>query len=477
MGFFSKLWKKTKRLVKKVGKVTGISKVWRGIKKTVGSALKSFGRFMNKIGIVGQVAMMFILPVIGGALAGVAGSAWTTMTSAMTGYGGIGSSIVNLAGKALTYAGNAVKYGYNVFSNVTKGITETLGNFAKTATNKLSTTLGFDPVFKNAASNFFGPSGTDTAFNRSFGDYSRFQNLTGTKEFFANRDAIYEAQSNLKRDKLDIEAGRVTTIEGKTVPNHRIGSDGKIIKPLDTDKAILTRSDGTTIGVDDSIVQPKTSNLPPTEGVDIDAIDDQKAKVVIDADIDGELVSGEPKQITEAVNQQISPKASDTSLLKPEEAQTSSFTPEKDSFDMAAQFKKDAANPNYYDAKPSLLSEIKDMPGEIFKGIKEEFTSPDKLVTRGVNAVTNVGFNQLAIATGLKDDGSYEVAPSSGYVVPLQDFVDPRLMQAPQTMQALAFEDSSYTDSRPYGNTALLYRNQSSYKEPYESYGISYTNV
>jgi hypothetical protein len=476
MGFFSKLWKKGKRLIKKIGKVTGISKVWRGIKKTVGSALKSFGRFMNKIGIVGQVAMMFILPGIGEVLAGMAGSAWTTMTSAMTGYGGIGSSIVNLAGNALTYAGEAVKYGYNVFSNVTKGITETLGNFAKTATNKLSTTLGFDPVFKNAASNFFGPSGTDTAFNRSFGDYSRFQNLTGTKEFFANRDAIYEAQSNLKRDKLDIEAGRVTTIEGKTVPNHRIGSDGKIIKPLDKDNAILTRPDGTTIGVDDSIVQPKTSNLPPTEGVDIDALDEKKAKVVIDNDPDGELVSGEPKkQITEAV-----PKASDTSLLKPEEAQTSLFTPEKDSFDMAAQFKKDIANPNYFDAKPSkpsLLTEVKGMPEKFLKDIKEEFTSPDKLVKRGVGAVTNVAFNQLAMATGLKDDGSYEVAPSSGYVVPLQDFVDPRLMQAPQTMQALAFEDSSYTDSRPYGNTALLYRNQPSYKEPYESYGISYTNV
>jgi hypothetical protein len=457
MGFFSKLWKKGKRLIKKIGKVTGISKVWRGIKKTVGSALKSFGRFMNKIGIVGQVAMMFILPGIGEVLAGMAGSAWTTMTSAMTGYGGIGSSIVNLAGNALTYAGEAVKYGYNVFSNVTKGITETLGNFAKTATNKLSTTLGFDPVFKNAASNFFGPSGTDTAFNRSFGDYSRFQNLTGTKEFFANRDAIYEAQSNLKRDKLDIEAGRVTTIEGKTVPNHRIGSDGKIIKPLDKDTAILTRPDGTTIGVDDSIVQPKTSNLSP------DALDEKKAKVVIDNDPDGELVSGEPKkQITEAV-----PKASDTSLLKPEEAQTSLLKPED-------------AQPSLVtpeDAKPSLLTEVKGMPEKFLKGIKDEFTDPDQLVKRGVGAVTNVAFNQLAMATGLKDDGSYEVAPSSGYVVPLQDFVDPRLMQAPQTMQALAFEDSSYTDSRPYGNTALLYRNQPSYKEPYESYGISYTNV
>ena len=57
MGFFSKIWKGVKKTFKKIG---------RGIKK----AFKSFGKFMGKIGIVGQIAMMFILPGIGNAMMG-----------------------------------------------------------------------------------------------------------------------------------------------------------------------------------------------------------------------------------------------------------------------------------------------------------------------------------------------------------------------------------------------------------------------
>ncbi len=52
MGFFSKIWKGLKKGVKSIGK---------GIK----SAFKKFGKFMNKIGIVGQIAMSFILPGLG----------------------------------------------------------------------------------------------------------------------------------------------------------------------------------------------------------------------------------------------------------------------------------------------------------------------------------------------------------------------------------------------------------------------------
>ena len=41
-------------------------KIGRGIKKL----FKKFGKFMNKIGVLGQVAMMFILPGIGQAIGG-----------------------------------------------------------------------------------------------------------------------------------------------------------------------------------------------------------------------------------------------------------------------------------------------------------------------------------------------------------------------------------------------------------------------
>ena len=51
MGFFKKIFKGVKKVFKKIG---------RGIKKVV----KGVGKFMNKIGIVGQIALMFI-PGIG----------------------------------------------------------------------------------------------------------------------------------------------------------------------------------------------------------------------------------------------------------------------------------------------------------------------------------------------------------------------------------------------------------------------------
>ena len=62
MGFFKKIFK-------------GIGKVFKKIGKGIKSAFKKFGKFMGKIGILGQVAMMFILPGVGQLL----GKAWSAI--------------------------------------------------------------------------------------------------------------------------------------------------------------------------------------------------------------------------------------------------------------------------------------------------------------------------------------------------------------------------------------------------------------
>lgn len=187
MGFFGKIFKGIKKGFKKIGK---------GIK----TAFKSFGKFMGKIGILGQIAMMFILPVVGGALmsglgsafSGLVGSAATT-TAAGTGLlGATGSGIVGTlargAGTVLKAAGNFVSTGANVFRNVTEGVTNFIGNFSKTAANKLSSTLGFEKLpFSDAASNFFGSG--DSAWARSTNSFSnRMSNLTGSKDFIKGLD-------------------------------------------------------------------------------------------------------------------------------------------------------------------------------------------------------------------------------------------------------------------------------------------------
>lgn len=143
-------------------------KIGRGIKK----AFKSFGKFMGKIGILGQVAMMFILPGIGNALAsglgsmlglkGVAGMS-TLVGSASAGTGLLGSSsaILQGAGKVLQFAGKVASMPGKVFSSVTQGVTSTLTEFSKTAISKLAPN---STLAQGAAENFF--FGADSAAGR-----------------------------------------------------------------------------------------------------------------------------------------------------------------------------------------------------------------------------------------------------------------------------------------------------------------------
>ena len=140
MGFFKKIFKGVKKGFKSIGK---------GIK----SAFKKFGKFMGKIGILGQVAMMFIMPGIGGALMKGLGGIGQSVMGAMA---GSGSAFLQGAAKVMQGAANFVGKASNVFRNVTEGVTNFVGEFSKTAANKLSSSLGFQKVpFADASSTFF----------------------------------------------------------------------------------------------------------------------------------------------------------------------------------------------------------------------------------------------------------------------------------------------------------------------------------
>jgi len=211
MGLFSKVWKGVKKGFKKIGK---------GIK----SAFKKFGKFMGKIGVFGQIAMMFILPGIGGALmkglgsafSGLVGTAGTTAatagataattagataattaastaattaattaastaattaaTTAGTGMLGSSSALIRGAGKVLEAAGNFVKVGHSAFQTVTQGITSFVGEMGKTALNKIpginisSAATDFSGAWANVQENIMTNAGkTINAFNEAIG--------------------------------------------------------------------------------------------------------------------------------------------------------------------------------------------------------------------------------------------------------------------------------------------------------------------
>ena len=139
MGFFKKIFKGVGKVFKKIGK---------GIKKV---AMK-VGKFMNKIGIVGQIAMAFILPGIGAALMNGLGGMATSMIANT--FGGIGGAIVRGAGHVLNAAHKFVTVGKNVFTTVTEGVAKFVGEFGKTALNKIP---GIN--IQGASKNFFGSGG------------------------------------------------------------------------------------------------------------------------------------------------------------------------------------------------------------------------------------------------------------------------------------------------------------------------------
>jgi hypothetical protein len=144
----------------------GIKKVFRGVKKVVKkigsgikSAVKSVGKFMGKIGIVGQIAMSFILPGIGDALMKGMGGFVSKMSAGA-------SPFISGAGKVLQAAGNFAKAGHSAFKTVTEGIGSFVKEFTGTALKKVPGMENLMPSLKTAPDSFFGGKGTGSAWDR-----------------------------------------------------------------------------------------------------------------------------------------------------------------------------------------------------------------------------------------------------------------------------------------------------------------------
>jgi hypothetical protein len=121
MGIFSKIWKG----IKKVGK-----KIAKGVKKT----FKKIGAAIGKLGVVGQIGMMFLMPYAMGALSSFAGSAlgtvgqWSTNLLSKSGIGAkaLGHTL-NMVHKAGTFAGKV----YTTISDTIGNAVDRVGNFSK----------------------------------------------------------------------------------------------------------------------------------------------------------------------------------------------------------------------------------------------------------------------------------------------------------------------------------------------------------
>ena len=272
--------KKVGKVIKKIAKATGMDKVFNAIGKGLKSAFTKFGKFMNKIGVVGQIAMMFILPGIGSALMGGLAS-FGTAAAASTNF------LVKGLGHLAQYAHTAVSTVGNVFSNVTKGVMDTLGNFGKTLGKK----MGFNTT---GADTFFGAG--DSAFSRSFtnSDVSRFQNLTLGEEAYQekllggmekiNQEALKSAVtdvSNVMPDGVanaadsgigmtdaDIIEFNKTAIDGGVTS---IGPDG-VVELTATGPQMSSIAPAPQVTLDPSLTSSQMSMVDPSQLVDPNAI-------------------------------------------------------------------------------------------------------------------------------------------------------------------------------------------------------------
>jgi len=142
-------------MFKKIGKF--FKKIGKGIKK----GFKKFGKFMGKLGIVGQIAMMFIMPGIGNAM-------MSTFGSVLKGLGTLGR-VGQAAQTVLGAAGNFTRLVAKPFTTITDGISTFLSNTTKFLTNKTAGLFGKQAVFQGAPTTFLGADGVigQTATNIS----------------------------------------------------------------------------------------------------------------------------------------------------------------------------------------------------------------------------------------------------------------------------------------------------------------------
>jgi hypothetical protein len=450
MGFFSKVFKSVGKVFKKIGK---------GIK----SAFKKFGKFMNKIGILGQVAMFFIMPYVGAALGGMwtgiagqtAAQAGATATAAVTAgtataaqaataatvaAGGSavatglmsGGAIAQTVGKVMQFTANTVSKGFSVYSNITKGVTDTLGNFAKTASNNM-----FGTTF-DAASNFFGAG--DSAFSRSFGGDSRFQNLTGSETLFETskqkRIADTEAKLNTSAGQKAIDK---TVTEGYGNDGMGFGSDyaNNIQKSIDMVDSNLKASLDPNYVPDPAAFEP-VSNIPSDsmlEGMEVTP--DFKAPII--------------ETPTVIQNPSLLGPTRDTGL-----AETLRNVDPTSAFTKAAN----QPDPSFFER---LRTGISEAPANIFAKAGEIADDPLGYATKGMEETFQSGVKtRIMQETGIQAKPEYtqNYVSNNAYVPSFESFGGLQQQYgAPEIMNARSFEQQVTNNPSPYGYTAFQYGN------------------
>ena len=121
MGIFSKIKRSFKKIVKKIGR--GIKKVAKGIGKVLGKIAKPF----QKLGILGQIALSFIMPwAVGGIMKGMGYLASSSFGTFASGLAGKSNLFLKAAGKlaqGINFGAAKINQAYTFISDgISKGL-------------------------------------------------------------------------------------------------------------------------------------------------------------------------------------------------------------------------------------------------------------------------------------------------------------------------------------------------------------------
>ena len=150
MGWLSKVWKGVKKVVKKIGR--GIKKVAKGFMKAIG-----------KLGVVGQLGLMFFMPY---AVAGISSMFGNMIGAAGNWLGATAKTLTSgssFIGKALGHTMNAIHTVGTKIGHVYSTITDTISGAVNSFADATGLGKGFDAVGKffhekvvNPTKQFFG---------------------------------------------------------------------------------------------------------------------------------------------------------------------------------------------------------------------------------------------------------------------------------------------------------------------------------
>ena len=409
MGLFKKLFKGIGKFFKKIGK---------GIKK----AFKAFGKFMGKIGPLGSIAMMFILPGIGSAISGAfksiigqtaaqagasaagtaaaqtatqqalaqgasaaaskaAGQAAFKTAAAAAAKAGVqgtasglmaGGTASQALGNVLQFAGKVASMPGKVFSSITQGVTNTLTEFTKTAAKK----LGMD--VPSAAQNFFGDNSAFTRVSEAV--RSPFDPSIKAKRLFEKEGLTYDPDKLLEAAEAANEA-QTATLEA--------------VKDDIINKTLQERSKD--LGIETTPPKPKSLFEPITK----DNIDD----------ILGE-VSSDPKSAFEPITAENIDKTLKGISDPVDETLKGAVTEEA--------------------AEKTFTQKLKDMPSEIIE------KAGTKIRTKIDKAKDPFAIAQAAVKTAQQSQEIYDPTYYSGEVIDVGYYQDPGAFQLGETQNVIS---------------------------------------